>query len=210
MSDHPAKNIWAAISALAAVATIVLTIVMWRHGQNDPASGESESASADQVGESSPTSADTEAAQGSGAWEETDSYTISLPTTFQGHDCRDLHIDLDEQGESELLDGDSEPAEGADLIWYSCGGSQPGHFYSVPEASGLTPSGESLEPDVCNSATSGDSYLSLSVDPGDPPTELGCLITTSGALAGVSPTGLDRVGEGVVADLQVILWQRAG
>lgn len=209
MSDHPAKNIWAALSALAAVATVVLGFVIWRHPQGaDTNAVESESSSADQVGESNPAT-DTEAAQGSGTWDETDSYTVALPTTFLGHDCQDLHIDLDEQGASELLDGDSEPAGGTDLVWYSCGGSQPGHFSSATDASGTAPSGGSLDPDACNSAASGDSYLTMDVDPANPPTEHGCLVTTSGALAGVSPTGLDWSGDGVVADLQVVLWQRA-
>ena len=194
MSDHPAKNIWAGISALAAVATVILTIVIWRHGQGDP-------------NEPAPT-ADAETAEGSGAWAETDSYTVRLPTTFQGHDCKDLHIDLDEQGEGEVRDGDSEPADGADLIWYSCGGSQPGHFSSATDASGMTPSGASLDPDACNSASRGDSYLTMDVDPDNPPTEHGCLITTSDALAGVSPTALAWISDGVEADLQVVLWQR--
>lgn len=210
MSDHSAKNVWAAISALAAVTTIVVTIVLWSLSQDEPNDSASDQSASASAGESSPDAAGTEAAQGSGDWDAIDSYTVHLPTTFQGHECESLHLDLDDGGRGETLGGEVEATGATDLVWYSCGGSEPGHFYSATEASGSTPSGGSLDPDLCNSATSGDSYLALSVDLDDPPTEHGCLITTSGALAGVSPTDLDRAGDGVVADLQVVLWQRAG
>lgn len=198
MSDTPSKSFWTAVGALATVAGVLLSLLIWQENRDDaddPADAQSESASAARAG-------------GDGAWYEADSYTVQLPTTFQGDDCWDRHFDLDEAGASERFHGDSGPADWADLIWYSCGDRQTGYLYSPTSASGTTAPGDSLDPGLCNAAAGGDASLDLVVNPDLPPTVYGCLVTTADALAGVSLTGLDWVGDGVEADLNVVLRQR--
>ncbi|MDA1358065.1 hypothetical protein O1R50_00405 [Glycomyces luteolus] len=196
MNDSSAKNFWAAVSAIAAVAGVLVTILIWRSQGPADGSGAEQSASPEADG------------GGDGTWQESDAYTVRLPATFQGDDCWDRHVDLDEQGESDAFHGDSAPAEWADLIWYSCGTWQTGYLYSPISASGTAALGEDLEPGGCASATSGETSFGMEVDPDAPPTGHGCLITTSGALAGVSLTALEWVGEAAEAELTVVLWNR--
>ncbi|WP_205323994.1 hypothetical protein [Glycomyces sp. YM15] len=200
MSEIPSRNLWAAVSALAAVAGVIATLAIWWYGvSNDPASSQSGSI---------PTASDSATGKADGTWQQSDTYTIRLPATFQGHDCWDRHIDLDDQGASEAVHGDSAASEWADLIWYSCGAWQTGFVYSPLSASGTAALGEGLEPGDCAAATTGDESFEQEVDPDYPPTGHGCLITTSGALAGVSFTALEWVGEAAEAEVTVVLWNR--
>jgi hypothetical protein len=202
MSDSPSKNPWAAISAIAAVVTIVVSILIWWHGVKtaddpDPAQTASSTASS-------------EPETGSGPWQEADTYTIRLSATFQGDECWDRHVDLDDGGAGEDLHGDSEAAPWADLIWYSCGSWQTAHLYSPGETTGTTPVGAGLDPANCNAATGGETGFGLDLDPDAPPSAHGCLFTTEGVLAGVSVDTLEWVAGAAEAELTVVLWARDG
>lgn len=202
MSDSPSKNLWAAISAIAAVVTIIVSILIWWHGVK----------TADDPDPAQPASSATafEPETASGPWQEADTYTVRLAATYLGDDCWDRHVDLDEGGDGEDLHGDREPAPWTDLIWYSCGSWQTAYLYSPADASGTTPAGAGLDPADCNAATSGESPLGLEIDPDYPPSEHGCLVTTEGALAGFSVDQLEWIGAAVEAELTVVVWQRTG
>ncbi|MEV3935693.1 hypothetical protein AB0K52_06925 [Glycomyces sp. NPDC049804] len=201
MSAYPSKNFWAALSALATAAGVVVTVLIWRHGVNAENDPDPAQPAASSESEASPET-------GSGPWQEADTFTVRLSATFQGDECWDRHVDLDDGGAGEDLHGDSEPAAWADLIWYSCGSWQTAYLYSPGETTGLTPAGTGLDPADCNAATGGETGFGLDLDPDAPPSAHGCLFTTEGMLAGVSVDSLEWVAGAAEAELTVILWAR--
>jgi hypothetical protein len=205
MSAFPSKNFWAAVSALGTVAGVVVAVVIWRHGVNtaDDSEPARPASSASGTAVTGPETA-------SGPWQEADTYTFRLSATYLGDDCWDRHVDLDDGGAGDDLHGDSAAAPWADLIWYSCGSSQTAYLYSPSSTSGTTPAGAGLDPADCNAATSGETSLGIEIDPDYPPSAHGCLVTTEGALAGVSVDTLRWVAGAAEAELTVVLWQRTG
>ncbi|MFG3338831.1 hypothetical protein [Glycomyces sp. NPDC048151] len=213
MSDSPSKNFWTAVGSMAAVAGVIVTVMMWQEREADGEEPDANASTSDDNGGEDPNPGgggdpDPESTDdgSEGTWEVSDSYTVYLEATVQEDHCWDFHYDLDDSY-GEAADGSSEAPESVDLVWYSCGGNNDAYLYAASEVSAAVPNGESQDASVCSEAVGDDSEFGVYVSPNYQPDAEGCLLTDTGAMAGVAVTYTQFYNDAVEAELTVTLWK---
>jgi hypothetical protein len=191
MNDS-SSGFWGAIGALAAVAGVIVTIVIWQENKEadaDTSGGTEPNFNGSDIGNGDggdPGGDDTGSDDESGSWEQSDSYLLSLPVTYQEDHCWELQFDLDEGGYTESVDSGGPYADWAELTWSSCGAGAIGYLYGYWASSATVGSGASQDIAGCADAIGDDSYLELLFDPDNPTSDEGCLYTSEQAFATVT------------------------